>query len=247
MQGIVAGFSTIAAVIAIGYLMALLHVLDEQAEEALTRLAYFVATPCLLVIVVGETDSSHVLSRGLVATLGGVLAAALPYILVARLVWRRRADEVAIGAMCSAYCNAGNLGLPVAAYVLGDASLVAPMILLQVLVLQPIILIVLDAGRTAKASLIRAVRSPLTNPLTLATLTGVALSLADVTLPPLVRNPIELVGGIAVPGVLLAYGMSLRRGPLPGRGTPPGEIALVAALKLVAQPVGGTLPAVRSV
>jgi hypothetical protein len=34
-----------------------------------------------------------------------------------------------IGTFSSAYVNAGNLGLPIAAYVLGDASLVAPMLL----------------------------------------------------------------------------------------------------------------------
>ena len=98
---------------------------------------------------------------------GATAIAALPYILVARLAWRRRVDEVVIGAMCSSYCNAGNLGLPIAAYVLGDASLIAPMLLLQLVVLQPIALAVLDAGRTGRVSLGRAVRTPLTNPLTL--------------------------------------------------------------------------------
>ena len=49
-----------------------------------------------------------------------------------------------IGTFASAYVNAGNLGLPIAAYVLGDASLVAPMLLTQLLVLQPLGLLVLD-------------------------------------------------------------------------------------------------------
>ena len=49
-----------------------------------------------------------------------------------------------IGTLCSAYVNAGNLGLPIAAYVLGDAALIAPMLLMQLLVLQPVALAVLD-------------------------------------------------------------------------------------------------------
>ena len=45
------------------------------------------------------------------------------------LMWRRTAGDTVIGTFASAYVNAGNLGLPIAAYVLGDASLIAPMLL----------------------------------------------------------------------------------------------------------------------
>jgi malonate transporter and related proteins len=238
VQAVLAGFGTIVAVIALGYLIESIGLLGDSAGLVLTRLAFFVATPCLLLTVMADSQMTHVLSRSLIATVAGTLAAGLPYALVARLLWRRRPDEVAIGTMCSAYCNAGNLGLPVAAYVLGDASLIVPMLLLQLVILQPTALAVLDAGRTGDASLAAAIRSPLTNPLTLATLLGLVISIAGWTLPAYVRDPIDLVGAMAVPGVLIAYGMSLRRGPLPGRGTPPGEIALVATLKLIVQPIG---------
>ena len=238
MQAVLAGFGTIAAVIALGYLIESIGLLGDSAGLVLTRLAFFVATPCLLLTVMADSQMTHVLSRSLVATVVGTLAAGLPYVLVARLLWHRRADDVAIGTMCSAYCNAGNLGLPVAAYVLGDASLIVPMLLLQLVILQPTALAVLDAGRTGEASVAAAIRSPLTNPLTLATLLGLVISVAGWTLPAYVRDPIDLVGAMAVPGVLIAYGMSLRRGPLPGRGTPPGEIALVTTLKLIVQPIG---------
>lgn len=238
MQAVLAGFGTIAAVIALGYLIESIGLLGDSAGLVLTRLAFFVATPCLLLTVMADSQMTHVLSRSLVATVVGTLAAGLPYVLVARLLWHRRADDVAIGTMCSAYCNAGNLGLPVAAYVLGDASLIVPMLLLQLVILQPTALAVLDAGRTGEASVAAAIRSPLTNPLTLATLLGLVISVGGWTLPAYVRDPIDLVGAMAVPGVLIAYGMSLRRGPLPGRGTPPGEIALVTTLKLIVQPIG---------
>jgi predicted permease len=46
---------------------------------------------------------------------------------------------------------------------------------------------------------------------------------------------------MAVPAVLIGYGASLRLGPLPGRGAPPAELALVAGLKLIAQPLGAYL------
>jgi predicted permease len=241
VSGVISGLAAIAVVIALGYLLAALKLVDAAGQGLLARLAFFVALPCLMVTVMARTPVSHVLSRTLLATLVGVLIAGLPYVLVARLRWRRRADEIAIGTLLSAYCNAGNLGLPIAAYILGDASLIAPMLLLQLIVLQPAALAVLDAGRTGQVSMLRIVRTPVTNPLTIGTFVGVVISAAGWTLPTVVAGPIDLVGGMAVPAVLIAYGASLRLGPLPGRGAPPAELALVTVLKLVVQPLGAYL------
>jgi malonate transporter len=45
------------------------------------------------------------------------------------------------------------------------------------------------------------------------------------------------VGGMAVPSMLLAYGISLRLGPRPGHGTSAAEIGYITVLKLVVQPL----------
>lgn len=243
MHDVLLGFTTIAVVIVVGYVLAAVRLLDASAQTILTRLSFFVASPCLLFVVMTETDVAGFLSANLLATAIGVAAAAIPYVLVAWLVQRHRPDEIAIGAMCSAYCNAGNLGLPIAAYVLGDAALIAPMLLLQLGVLQPVALMVLDAGRegagrTRTQAFWRAARLPFTNPLTVATLVGLGVSLTGWLPPDLVMEPIDLIGGLAIPGVLIAYGVSLRLGPLPGRGVPPVELGFVTFLKLVIQPLG---------
>lgn len=94
----------------------------------LSRLAFLVATPALMVTVVGRADVGELFSRNLVASGGAILFAAALYIVAARLLWRRSAPHVVIGAMSAVYVNAGNLGLPIAAYVLGDAALIAPML-----------------------------------------------------------------------------------------------------------------------
>jgi len=44
------------------------------------------------------------------------------------------------------------------------------------------------------------------------------------------------VGGMAVPGALIAYGISLRLGPRPGAGEPAVQVGTLVALKLVLQP-----------
>ncbi|HQZ10503.1 MAG TPA: AEC family transporter [Ornithinibacter sp.] len=238
MESVILGFATIVAVIGVGALVAHLGVVDLGAQQVLSRIAFFVASPALLVTTVAQADVSDVLSRGLAATVVAVLVPAGTYMLIARWRWRRSAGERVIGALSASYVNAGNLGLPVAAYVLGDAALVAPTLLLQLLVLQPLALAVLDADvRGTRPSVSEVLLRPFTNPLTIGTLVGLLLSITGWRLPPLVADPVELIGAMAVPGMLLAYGISLRLGPGFGGDVPPGELALTSALKLAVQPL----------
>ena len=58
---------------------------------------------------------------------------------------------------------------------------------------------------------------PFTNPLTIGTLIGLLLSITGWTLPPIVADPVELIGAMAVPGMLLAYGIALRLGTTASR------------------------------
>ena len=237
MQGVFTGFATIAAVIGVGALLAHLRVLDLGAQQVLSRIAFYVAGPALMVTTLGRTDVHGVLSANLVATVAGVVAAVALYAALARWVWRRGLGEGTIGALCAAYVNAGNLGIPVASYVLGDAALVAPTLLLQLLVLQPLALTLLDAdGRGGPASVAHVIGQPFRNPLTLGSLAGLGLSLTGWTLPPLVADPLTLVGNMAVPSMLVAYGIALRLGPGLGRAGSVTELATTSAIKLVLQP-----------
>ncbi|QDB80350.1 AEC family transporter [Georgenia wutianyii] len=238
MLGVLEGFTALAVLIALGALLAHVGFLTYASQTMLVRLAFWVASPALLLTVVADADVRVVLSASLVASAGAIAGSLALYLLLSRLLARRPAPETVVGALCSMYVNAGNLGLPIAAYVLDDAALVAPILLLQLLVLQPLALAVLDrttSGRAAGAGhiLLRTVR----NPLMIGALLGLVLALTGVTLPTLVRAPVDLLGAMAVPAMLLAYGVSLRLGPRPGAGAPVAELALVVGLKIVVQPL----------
>ena len=247
MGGVVAGFVTILSIIGLGVLLAHLKILDVSAQHMLTRLTFYVAGPALMVTVLGGTEVSRLFSANLVASVGGVILSAGIYICLARLVWRRSAGDTVIGAFASCYVNAGNLGLPIAAYVLRDASQVVPMLITQLVFLQPLGLAVLDviarSGRPEQPqrSWLLRLGQPLANPLLIGSLIGLLLSVLHLELPAAVHNPLALIGGMAVPAMLLAYGVSLRTGPLPGAGEPPAQIAVIVALKLVVQPLAAYL------
>lgn len=243
MPGVLSGFVTIGAIIGLGMLLAQVKILDAASQAMLARIAFFVASPALMVTVLGDTDVATLFSASLVASIGSVVIAAGTYLALARMVWKRNASDTVIGTFASAYVNAGNLGLPIAAYALGNVSLIAPMLLTQLVLLQPLGLAVLDhtartpnPDETTRGALVRRVGQPLRNPLMLASLVGVALSAFHVSLPRLISDPLHLIGGMAVPSMLLAYGVSLRLGPPPGAGEPPVQIATIVALKLIVQP-----------
>lgn len=238
MNGVLLGFVTIGAVIAVGMLLAHTRVLDLGAQRTLTDVAFFVASPALMLTTLARADVGAVLTRNLLATVAGVVVAGGAYVAAARLVWHRDTGHTTVGALCSAYVNAGNLGIPIAAYVLGDAALVAPTLLLQLVVLQPVALAVLDADRHAGAAgWRRTLTRPVCNPLTVGSLLGVLLAVTGMRLPDLLEAPLHLVGNLAVPAMLIAYGVALRLGPRPGRAGSVPELATTSVLKVLVQPV----------
>ncbi|MEE6281976.1 AEC family transporter [Georgenia sp. MJ170] len=237
MIGVLHGFSAVAVVIAVGAVLAHIGFLNYASQAMLAKLAFFVASPALMLTVLSEADVGGVFSGNLIASAGAVAVAIAVYLLLSRWVARRSTAETVIGALCSSYVNAGNLGIPIAAYVLGDAAYVAPIMLLQLVLIQPVALAVLDrttaAAGTPTGALLRRSAS---NPLLIGALVGLVLALTGFRLPTMVQAPIDLLAAMAVPTMLLAYGVSLRLGPKLGGGTSVGELALIVGLKMVLQP-----------
>jgi predicted permease len=237
VQGVLSGFAVIAVVIAVGYGIGRRGSLGEQGREVLTRLAFHVATPALLFTTLARADLSVVFSTRLLVTAVSTAVAAGVFVAVGA-VRRWGVGRTTIGALCSSYVNAGNLGIPIASYVLGDASLVAPVLLFQQIVVTPVALTVLDlTGAGDKRPLWQRLLTPLRNPIAVGALSGVLVSAAGLRLPGPVREPLTLIGNMSVPAVLLAFGISLRGGAAPGRGRDAHLVRLSVALKSVGQPV----------
>lgn len=239
MLGVATGFGVIAAVIAVGYVLGWRDLLGNNGREVLTKLAFYVATPALLFNVLSGADLSAFMSVPLLVT-GISMAATALLFAITGAVRRWGVGPTTLGALCSSYVNAGNLGIPVAVYVLGDASLVAPILLLQLLVVSPIGLTVLDLssrGPGERSGLRGIVTAPLRTPIVIASICGVAIAATGWTPPAALMQPFELVGAMAVPAVLLAFGISLRGSPLPGRGPERVPVLLSVALKTVVQPL----------
>lgn len=243
MVAVLQGFWLIAAVIAVGWLIAHTGLFGRDGQQMLARLTFWVGSPALLFLVVAEADVEVLFSGFLIATIAGVVVTAVAYLLFARFVLHRSATHALMGGMSVSYVNSNNLGVPIAIYVLGDASWAAPILLLQLLVLQPMWLAALDATGRGQLSLRRLALSPITNPLTVGSLLGLLVAVTDVQLPQVALAPIDLIAGLAIPGMLLAFGISLRLSPVPrGRGNLT-ELGAMVLLKLAVMPAATWLVA----
>ena len=236
MSGVITGFAVIAVVIGTGYILGRYRLLGDNGREVLTKLAFHVASPALMFETLAHADLSLLVSAPLAITALCTFAMAGLYAAVGALR-RWPLGQTTVGALCASYVNAGNLGIPVAAYVLGDASLVAPVLLFQLLLMTPIGLTVLDASASSGGdSVLRRITSPFRNPIVLGSLSGVAVAVSGHELPDPVMEPFHLIGAMSVPAVLLAFGISLYGSALPGRGSDRGPMLLSVALKAVGQP-----------
>ncbi len=76
MGGILQGFAVIGTIIAVGYAFGRAGVLGPEAQNVLSRTAFFVATPCLLVTTLADTNLPTVFSASLVVTATSSVAVA---------------------------------------------------------------------------------------------------------------------------------------------------------------------------
>lgn len=237
MLGVLAGFAVIGVVILAGFITGRLNLLGEHAQFVLSRLVFFVLAPCLLFTVLARADVHELFSSRLAVSALAAIACFLVFASVALLVLRRAVPETVIGSLGSGYVNANNIGIPVAAYVLGDASFSAPVILVQLLLFAPVALAILDASTRGRVSVRLVLLGIVRNPLIIGSLLGALVAVTGVELPSIVLEPFALIGAAAVPVVLISFGMSLSASRLLAPGSGRRDIILATALKLIMMPV----------
>lgn len=237
MIQILTGFAVIALAVFVGWLAGRLGVLGPAARPVLAKLNFNVLAPFLLFSVLATADVGALFSALLPVSAIAAITMMLLFSLVSLLLWRRGVARTTIGSLAAGYVNGNNFGIPIAVYMLGDAAYSAPVVLLQLLLFAPVALAVLGATVEGRTSAWVIIRSTLTNPIIVGSLLGVLVAVSGIELPPIVLDPIELIGHAAVPLMLIAYGLSLHGQRLLEPGTGRRDVLLASTLKLIAMPV----------
>lgn len=242
MSGVITGFAIILAVIAVGAILARTGVIKEDRERlVLNRVAFYAASPALLFTSVANSDAQTLFSPVIVVIFFATLATAAVYILASALFFRQDIPTTTMGAASACYFNSVNIGLPVSVYVLGEATYVVPVLVLQMVVFTPFILAGLGAedagGRSRVARILDSIRSALLSPVVIGSVLGLVVAVIGLQIPDPVMRPLEILGGASIPMILISFGASLRNtAPLATPADRPGTI-VATALKLVGMPL----------
>jgi predicted permease len=209
--------------------------------RTLSRLAFYLFTPCLLVSSIAHSKLTGAdFGRIAVFTLGLQL-------IQAGLAWgagralRLERKLLAALVLAAVFANAGNFGLAITQFAYGPAALAAATVYYAFSTIGVYSLGVLVAGlgrRSAWQSLLHG----LTLPTTYAVLAGGALRLGDWSLPLPLDRAVSLLGQASIPALLVLLGLQLAA----TRGWPRSQallIGLACFLQLIVAPLLGFVAA----
>lgn len=231
------GFAIVTLVVATGYVTGRMGILGPTALDVLSKAAFFVFSPALLFIVLGDADIQVLFSDLLPVSALAAVGALVLYVVIAVVSRVRGAGRLTVGGLAASYVNSNNIGLPLAAYILGDPALAAPVLLFQLIVMSPVALTILDISSHGSLSARRILSGPIRNPLIIGSILGVVVSWWNLELPDIIHEPLDLLGQAAVPTLLFALGLSLASQRLWEAREFRREIAVAAIVKLSVMPL----------
>lgn len=220
----ISAFAPLWIVTFAGWACARFGVFNETLQRGLGEFAFTIAIPAVIFTTIVKLTAVPLIPLAAFA-ISTVVTGALVYLFSPA----RSHGERVINSMAGSYVNSGNLGIPVALLVLGDASLVVIVVAFQTVIVTPLIVAMLDASPKRLWSL------PLRVPVVLASLAGVLVMLSGLHVPDVAMRPLEILGGAAAPAALFALGMSLHAAERPQLASP--SLWLATTAKILVQPL----------
>lgn len=200
---------------------------------SLNRLVVYGTLPSLLVVSLAEAElpGSEVEATTLFAVAQFFLLLAIGW--AAAVALRVPRDLRPVLALAAPFANTGNYGIPMVELAFGPGYVPHQAIITAVLtvLMMGLAPVLLTAGRAGPRESLRAA---LRTPLIPAVALGLLLNLFDLSLPQVVRFPLELVGNANTPAALIALGAQLGAGAW---AAPRAAIGLGVGLRLLIGPL----------
>lgn len=237
------------AVIGCGWAAVWRRLMDEPAARGVHVFVFYFALPCLIFRAFALRDVAEILRVDFLLAYGlPSLAVYGVALLVARALFRLRLGEAALHGQAAAVSNAGFLGIPLIAGVMGEAAALPVVIavfwdLVVTITLSILLLEIGEARRADKAApgeraigavVGRALIGTAGNPFILSIALGIAWAATGWALPGPVDLLTELLADAAGPAALFALGASLYGKPI-SKGV--GEVASMSLFKLAVHPI----------
>lgn len=212
MLGVITAFAIIFTVIAAGFVLARMRILSTDEQRlTLNRVAFFAATPALVFKVIAEAEPEALFTPVIGVSTAAAILSAVVYVVLSRIFFKQDRATTTMGATATGYVNSNNIGLPVGMFALGNAAYVAPLIMVQIVFLSPIVLALITDSHAASRTrqIFKAIMGAVLSPMVIAAAAGMVVTLTNTTVPDVIWEPISILAGASIPLVLLAFGASL--------------------------------------
>lgn len=213
MENLILSFNVVLPLflcIMLGYFLRRIHMVDTPALNTMNKLCFKVFLPIYLFNNIATTNLSAAFNAKLlaVAVCGLVGQFLLLMLLIPCIEKANPRRGVLIQAMFRS--NFALFGLPVALSLCGMEKVGPTSILVgfTVPVFNILAVVALESFRGGKPSVKKMLKGIATNPLIIASVTGIVFNLLDITLPSAVQKSVTDLGGVATPLSLVALGGS---------------------------------------
>jgi predicted permease len=216
MLDILAVTFPIFLIIAIGYIAVYRNIIPQTVARGMGAFVINFALPCLLLRTVIAHDINKVFNTNYLLAYGSgsLIVFALGYFF-ARLIAKKSQQNAALQGMGMSMSNSGFIGYPIVLQLLGPTAGIALALcfMIENLVITPLTLILGDSAQTEGANRWQILRKTFTrlarNPIIVAIVIGLAISLSGITLPDPIFSVVDMLASASGPVALFVIGGGL--------------------------------------
>jgi predicted permease len=227
-------------IIGLGFLSARIGLVNREQARGMGTFVIHFALPSLVFKALVERSLGEVLNWPYLGAYALASLSLFGFGLLLTLRWRGQSlSSSAILAMGMSVSNSGFIGYPIAAMVIGHTAALAMALgmLVENLLMIPLALAIAEAGRqggqggtVVRETLLRLLR----NPLIIAIVLGLSMSLLELRLPVVPARAIEMLAGASAPLALFVIGASLNGLKVGGMAA---DVAQASIGKLILHPL----------
>jgi predicted permease len=201
-------------IIAIGFFIRKIKLIDENGITLLNRLAYNIGLPALFFLNITNYRLSEIFDINIIKVIYSAYGVFFIILFLSNLLIKRSRKTRGAVFVSSFRCNMAFIGLPIIWAAYGNLALARGSLVFAFLVpmniLLTIILFRLYDDREGKIDLKKILKSITTDPIILSTVLGVILSYFGVGLPGFIHDSLDIISGMTVTIALLSIGASLK-------------------------------------
>ncbi|MEQ8390258.1 MAG: AEC family transporter [Thalassospira sp.] len=241
MLDILAITTPIFLIIAIGYFAVYRNIVPQTIVRGMGAFVLNFALPCLLIRALAQRDLTEIIDPVFLLAYGGgsVLLFALGFF-YALLITKKSQPNATLQGLGMSMSNSGFVGYPVASQLLGPAAEIALAlcVIIENLIMMPMVLVLGDSAKNEDQSrwqvLSKALGNLGKNPIIIAIMIGLVISLSGITLPRPIFKAVDMLASASGPVALFVIGGGLVGLKLKGLRA---DMARIVSAKLILHPL----------